>query len=97
VRVGVGMKAHWRKESQYADIAAVWRLAIVSSGILYTARRDVFAKRAQLIDKNIDDGDASVSSQEGSLRALYNGESANTLDVSTSSSTASLSRLRIVT
>jgi len=21
------MKAHWRKESQYADIAAVWRLA----------------------------------------------------------------------
>lgn len=27
VRVGVSMKAHWRKESQYADIAAVWRLA----------------------------------------------------------------------
>jgi hypothetical protein len=29
VRVGLGMKKHWRKESKYADIAAVWRLAIV--------------------------------------------------------------------
>ena len=28
MRVGFGMKKHWRKESQYADIAAVWRLVI---------------------------------------------------------------------
>lgn len=67
------MKVHWRKESQYADIVAMWRLAIVSSG--FYSEDEVYggisAKRAQLSDEISDDGDARVSSQDGSLRALY--------------------------
>jgi hypothetical protein len=63
VRVGWGIKTHWRRESKYADIAAVWRLASVLSECysVKAANGGIFARCVQLKDEISDDDDARVS------------------------------------
>lgn len=41
VRLGVGMKKHWRKESRYADMVAVWQLW-VTVGLWENEEHDLY-------------------------------------------------------